>query len=104
MFSTVVVLSLLSVFHLLDSSTRVIEKLFDHPTPASTVMSLNCTQSMGGPVSISIYTVSGRRIVSIGNLPAQTGYNQYQWNLLDADNDAVSAGDSEKTGAATVLR
>ncbi len=102
-----------SSFHLLDSSTPVIEQLFVHPTPASTVLSFNWTQSMDGPVSISIYTVSGRKIVSMGNLPAQTGYNQHQWNLLDADSDfvasgvyiyVVSAGDSEIAGIATVVR
>ncbi|MCD4707180.1 MAG: T9SS type A sorting domain-containing protein, partial [Candidatus Sabulitectum sp.] len=69
--------------------------------------------SMDGPVSISIYSVSGRRITTLGNLPGRTGYNQHHWNLLDGDGDmvasgtyiyVVSAGDSEITGSATVAR
>jgi len=100
-------------FHLTDSSSPAIDQLFVYPTPASTIMSFNWIQSMDGPVSISIYSVSGRRIITLGNLPGRTGYNQYHWNLLDGDGDmvasgtyiyVVSSGDYEVTGIATVVR
>jgi hypothetical protein len=100
-------------FHLMDSSTPVIDQLFVYPTPASSVMSFNWIQSSDGPVSILIFSVSGRRIVSLGNLPGRSGYNQHNWNLLDSDGDmiasgtyiyVVTSGDSEVTGVATVVR
>ncbi len=100
-------------FHLTDSSSPVIEQLFVYPSPASTVMSFNWIQSMGGPVSISVYTISGQLVSIAGNLPGVTGYNQYNWNLCDQDGDAVasglyiyvvSSGNSEATGVAAVAR
>ncbi|MCK5133472.1 MAG: T9SS type A sorting domain-containing protein, partial [Candidatus Sabulitectum sp.] len=100
-------------FHLTDNSSPVINQFFVYPTPASTVMSFNWIQSTDGPVSISIYSVSGRRITTLGNLPGRTGYNQHHWNLHDEDGDmvasgsyiyVVSAGDSEETGVAVVAR
>ncbi|RKZ02497.1 hypothetical protein DRQ21_08450, partial [Candidatus Fermentibacteria bacterium] len=77
------------------------------------VMSFNWIQSMGGPVSISVYTISGQLVSIAGNLPGVTGYNQYNWNLCDQDGDAVasglyiyvvSSGNSAATGVATVVR
>jgi len=77
------------------------------------VLSFNWVQSAEGPVSISIYSISGHRVAVLGNLPGRNGYNQHQWNLHDGDGDAVasgayiyvvSSGDSELTGVATVLR
>ena len=100
-------------FHLTDSSSPVIDQFFVYPTPASTVMSFNWIQSTDGPVSISIFSVSGCRITTLGNLPGRTGYNQHHWNLHDEDGDmvasgsyiyVVSAGDSELTGVAAVVR
>jgi len=100
-------------FHLMDSSTPVIDQFFVYPTPASTVMSFNWIQSSDGPVSISLYTIAGRRIIEFGNLPGRSGYNQHNWNLLDADGDkvasgtciyVVSAGDSEISGVAAIVR
>jgi hypothetical protein len=100
-------------FHLTDSSSPAIEQLFVYPSPASTVMSFNWVQSMNGPVSISVYTVSGRLVSTAGNLTGITGYNQHNWNLCDQDGDAVasglyiyvvSSGDSEVSGVATVVR
>ncbi|MCD6587641.1 MAG: hypothetical protein J7K88_03725, partial [Candidatus Fermentibacteraceae bacterium] len=100
-------------FHLSDSSSPVIEQLFVYPAPASSVMSFNWIQSMNGPVSISIFSSSGRRITIMGNLSGAAGYNQYCWNLCDQDGDAVasglyiyvvSSGDSQVSGVATVVR
>ncbi len=100
-------------FHLTDDSSPVIDQLFVYPAPASTVLSFNWVQSAEGPVSISIYSISGHRVAVLGNLPGRNGYNQHQWNLHDGDGDAVasgayiyvvSSGDSELTGVATVLR
>jgi hypothetical protein len=100
-------------FHLSENSAPVIERLFVYPSPASTVMSFNWVQSMDGPVSISVFSVTGRRIVFFGNLSGSAGYNQHNWNLCDQDGDAVasgsyiyvmSSGDSEVTGVATVSK
>ncbi len=68
---------------------------------------------MDGPVSLNIYSVSGHRVVSFGNLTGRSGYNQHNWNLLDGDGDMVSSGsyiyvlssgDSEVTGVAVIVK
>ncbi len=100
-------------FHLTGDASPDIDQFFVYPTPASTVLSFNWNQSMDGPVSLNIYSVSGHRVASFGNLTGRTGYNQHNWNLLDEDGDmvasgtyiyVVSSGDSEETGLATILR
>ena len=100
-------------FRLLEESSPGISSLFVYPAPATTVMSFNWIQSSAGPVHISIYSVSGRKIAEMGNLPGQSGYNQHNWDLTDEEGDrvasgmyiyVVSAGDSRVNGIATVAR
>ncbi len=100
-------------FTLSESSSPGIDQFFVYPTPASTVVSFNWVQSMEAPVSISIYSISGRLVKMLGNLPGRNGYNQQYWNLLDEDGSAVSSGsyiyvvssgDSEETGVLTIVR
>ncbi|HPR23363.1 MAG TPA: C25 family cysteine peptidase [Candidatus Sabulitectum sp.] len=100
-------------FTLLEDESTGISDLFVYPTPAVAVMSFNWTQSSPGPVTISIYSVNGRRIREMGNLPGDSGYNQHTWDLTDEDGDrvasgvyvyVVSAGNSSLTGVATVAR
>ncbi len=100
-------------FTLLEDASTGISDLFVYPTPATSVMAFNWTQSTPGPVTLSIYTVNGRRIREMGNLPGDSGYNQHTWDLTDEDGDrvasgvyvyVVSAGNSSLTGVATVAR
>lgn len=100
-------------FHLSEESSAGISSFFVYPTPAETVMSFNWIQSSSAPVNINIYSVSGRKIAEMGNLPGESGYNQHNWDLTDEDGDrvasgtyiyVVSAGDSSLSGVATVAR
>ena len=102
-----------STFHYIENTAPEIDQLFVYPTPASSVLSFNWMQSMAGSVSLSIYTVAGRRVISFGNITSEAGYNQFVWNLLDAEEEPVAAGtyvfvissgDSELTGVATIVR
>jgi hypothetical protein len=100
-------------FTLTEGGSPEISQFFVYPTPASTVMSFNWTQSSDGPVDISLFTVSGRCIRVMGNLPCGSGYNQHNWDLTDEDGDkvasgtyiyVVSSGDSSVSGATAILR
>ena len=43
-------------------------------------------------VKLSIYTIAGRKIHEIRNLPATAGFNLYLWDGLDADGDKIANG------------
>ena len=68
------------------------EQVYVFPNPCSDVTSINWTQTSGGAVSVSIYTVSGRRIAVWRNIDGSTGYNQFVWNCCDSDGDRVASG------------
>lgn len=100
-------------FHLLEESSAEFTDFFVYPTPAISVVSFNWVQSSPAPVTIGIYTVSGRKIREMGNLAGFSGYNQQTWDLTDEEGDrvasgsyifVVSAGDSRETGILTVAR
>jgi len=66
--------------------------VFPYPNPCSDGTSINWTQTSSGTVDISIYTVAGRRVRRFGNIQCEAGYNQYWWDCMDADGDAVASG------------
>ncbi|MCH8128058.1 T9SS type A sorting domain-containing protein [candidate division KSB1 bacterium] len=43
-------------------------------------------------VKLSIYTIAGRKIHEIRDLPATAGFNLYLWDGLDADGDKIANG------------
>jgi len=65
---------------------------FPYPNPCSDGVALNWTQSALGAVDLSVFTVSGRRLLHIRNIEGVSGYNQYWWDCTDADGDPVSSG------------
>ncbi|MCK5065496.1 MAG: hypothetical protein KAQ97_09445, partial [Candidatus Fermentibacteraceae bacterium] len=69
-----------------------IENVFPYPNPCSDGVSLNWTQTSSGTVDISIFTLSGRRIIEFGNIEGEAGYNQCWWDCRDADRDEVASG------------
>ncbi|MCD4700537.1 MAG: T9SS type A sorting domain-containing protein [Candidatus Aegiribacteria sp.] len=89
---------------LLNSSTEEIEmnvsednsfgisSVFPYPNPCNDGTSINWTQSSPGKVDISVYTVTGRRLIMFGNIEGTAGYNQCWWDCRDADGDAVASG------------
>jgi len=43
-------------------------------------------------VKLRIYTVSGRLVRILGNLPGRPGFNQVRWNGQDADGHPLANG------------
>ena len=73
-------------------SEIALSNAFPYPNPCSSGVSLNWTQSTPGPVDLSVFTVTGRRILLVRNIQGASGYNQYWWDCSDADGDPVSSG------------
>jgi hypothetical protein len=69
-----------------------INSVFPYPNPCSDGTSINWTQTSPGKVDISIFTVTGRRVISFGNIEGTAGYNQCLWDCRDTDGDAVASG------------
>jgi len=69
-----------------------ISSVFPYPNPCTDGTSINWTQTSPGQVDIAIYTVSGRRVISFGNIEGAAGYNQCLWDCRDTDGDEVASG------------
>ena len=69
-----------------------VNSVFPYPNPCSDGTSINWTQTSPGKVDISIYTVTGRRVILFGNIEGTAGYNQCLWDCRDTDGDAVASG------------
>jgi len=91
----------------------VLERVWIYPNPSSDAAGFHWTQSGPGPVDITVFTVAGRKVWEFRNLQGTAGYNQFLWNLTDADGDplasgayiyTVSSGGSSVTGVMAVAR
>ena len=97
----------------LGSGAPFLEQVWIYPNPSSTIAGFHWQQSGPGPVDITLFTVTGRRLAQFRNLQGEPGYNQFIWNLIDADGDpvasgayvyTVSSGDHTVTGVLAVTR
>lgn len=75
-----------------EDNTLEISSVFPYPNPCTDGTSINWTQTSPGKVDITIYTVSGRRVISFGNIEGAAGYNQCLWDCRDTDGDEVASG------------
>ncbi|MEN8207874.1 MAG: C25 family cysteine peptidase [Candidatus Fermentibacteria bacterium] len=75
-----------------EDNSFVISNVFPYPNPCTDGTSINWTQTSPGKVDISVYTVTGRRVISFGNIEGTAGYNQCFWDCRDTDEDAVASG------------
>ncbi len=104
-------------FTVLSTGSVLLSQVFVYPCPASDGVSINWSQSGDASVSVSVFTVAGRRILEERNIPAGQGYNQWWWDLRDGDGDPVASGayvyritaaaaggSSDATGVLAVLR
>ncbi|NLP04529.1 hypothetical protein GX411_01065 [Candidatus Fermentibacteria bacterium] len=69
-----------------------LSQVFVYPCPASEGVSINWSQSGEAAVTVSVFTVAGRRILEERNIPSGQGYNQWWWDLRDGDGDPVASG------------
>lgn len=91
----------------------LIERVWIYPNPSSSVAGFHWQQTGPGFVDISVFTVTGRRVAVFRNLHGVPGYNQFVWDLSDADGDSiasgayvytVTSGDCAVTGVMAVVR
>ncbi len=75
-----------------DDNSFGISSVFPYPNPCSDGTSINWTQTSPGKVDITVYTVTGRRVIFFGNIEGGAGYNQCLWDCRDTDGDAVASG------------
>ena len=75
-----------------DDNSFGISSVFPYPNPCSDGTSINWTQTSPGKVDITVYTVTGRRVILFGNIEGRAGYNQCLWDCRDTDGDAVASG------------
>jgi hypothetical protein len=64
---------------------------FPNPFPKSTDILYYLTQD-ADDVSAHIYTVAGRKIRELRNMPNLTGFNKFEWDGRDADGDRPASG------------
>jgi hypothetical protein len=76
-----------------DESYLAINNLLIHPSPAS-VSATFCyeLESNADDVTITIYTISGRKVKSIIGASAIKGYNEEMWDTRNDDGDKVANG------------
>ncbi|MCD4777192.1 MAG: hypothetical protein K8S15_14235 [Candidatus Aegiribacteria sp.] len=79
-------------FSVTDDNSFGINNVFPYPNPCTDGTSVNWTQTSPGRVNIAVYTVAGRRVITLGNIEGTAGYNQCWWDCTDADGDAVASG------------
>jgi len=76
-------------FRIASSSKISISKLLPYPNPMSNSGYFTFVLTEPADVSISIYTISGKKIKVI-KANANTGYNQIAWDCRDADGDRLA--------------
>ena len=76
-----------------EESYLAINSLLVHPSPAS-VFATFCyeLESSTDEVTITIYTISGRKVKSIKEASARRGYNEEMWDTRNDDGDKVANG------------
>jgi flagellar hook assembly protein FlgD len=76
-----------------DQSILAIENLLIYPSPASVVATF-CYElgSYADEVTITIYTISGRKVKSITGASARKGYNEEMWDTRNDDGNKVANG------------
>ncbi|MBN1433921.1 hypothetical protein JW921_04120 [Candidatus Fermentibacterales bacterium] len=79
-------------FSVLEGSGLELDCVFVYPCPCSDTACFSWFLGQDALVSIDIYTVTGRRVFSAGNIAAGTGYNQYKWDGRDSDGDRLASG------------
>jgi len=76
-------------FRIASSSSISISKMLPYPNPMSKSGYFTFILTEAADVSISIYTISGKKIKVIP-ANAETGYNQIPWDCHDADGDRLA--------------
>ncbi len=76
----------------LEAGESMLENVFVYPNPCSGGTSVNWYQSGSGPVSLEVYTLSGRRVYLRRDISGHIGYNQLWWDGSDEDGDPVASG------------
>ena len=79
-------------FTLTETDGMTLTNVFVYPNPCPGQACFNWTLGEDALVSIEIFTISGRKILDIGNISGRAGYNQYQWDGLDQDGDRLASG------------
>jgi hypothetical protein len=63
-----------------------------HPNPFATDVAFELDPTRHGPVEVSIYDVSGRRLRTLGALSPGIGIGQYRWDGRDQRGREVVSG------------
>lgn len=74
------------------SSDLNVERVLNVPNPMADDTEFTYILSRPSEVTIRVYTVSGRLIRILDNLPGRAGYNQARWDGLDADGHPLANG------------
>ena len=67
-----------------------IEQMLPYPNPMSNGGYFTFVITEDSDITISIYTLTGRKIKTIKQLNSPAGYNQISWNGKDADGDEIA--------------
>ena len=81
------------VVHVAEGENIVLRDVINHPNPfaTSTKIIFQLTQS-GASIDVSIYTVGGRLIRRMRDIPGELNYNEIEWDGFDQDGDRVANG------------
>ena len=74
------------------SSDLRVERVLNVPNPMSIDTEFTYILSRPAEATLRIYTVAGRLVRILDNLPGRAGYNQLRWDGLDADGHPLANG------------
>ncbi|MBB30658.1 MAG: hypothetical protein CME25_17350, partial [Gemmatimonadetes bacterium] len=74
------------------SSDLRVERVLNVPNPMSDDTEFTYILSRPAEVTLRIYTVTGRLVRILDNLPGRTGFNQARWDGSDADGHPLANG------------
>ena len=79
-------------FTVISNNSLGISNVYNYPNPFASATTFLFSISQPSRVQIKIYTVSGRLISTLKNLPGEAGMNQYDWDGRDKDGDVLANG------------
>ncbi len=79
-------------FSVVSDDILKISNVFNYPNPCSSSTTFTYAITYNSRVNIKIYTVGGRLIETLNNLPGDNGMNHFYWEGRDNDGDELANG------------
>ena len=79
-------------FSVVSDEILKISNVFNYPNPFTSATTFTYAINHDSKIEIKIYTVGGRLIETLKNLPGDSGMNHFYWEGRDKDGDELANG------------